>query len=70
MTITAPAPSPSPSFGLSRTIRLGIRRIGFELKQYFRAGDQVFFTFLFPTLMYMIFATIFTAAIGSVSGSL
>ena len=64
MTITAPAPSPSPSFGLSRTIRLGIRRIGFELKQYFRAGDQVFFTFLFPTLMYMIFATIFTGDIG------
>ncbi|MFB7251380.1 ABC transporter permease [Microbacterium sp. NPDC056234] len=60
MTITAPA----SSFGLPRTVRLGIRRIGFELRQYFRAGDQVFFTFLFPTLMYVLFATIFTGDIG------
>lgn len=51
-------------FGLLRTIRLGIRRIGFELRQYFRAGDQVFFTFLFPTVMYLIFATIFTGDVG------
>lgn len=58
-TTTAPA-----RFGLSRTIRLGVRRIGFELRQYFRAGDQVFFTFLFPTVMYLIFATIFTGDIG------
>ncbi|WP_460798547.1 ABC transporter permease [Microbacterium sp. GXF0217] len=64
MTITASAPTPAPAFGLSRTIRLGIRRIGFELRQYFRAGDQVFFTFLFPTLMYVVFATIFTGDIG------
>lgn len=60
MTITAPA----PSFGPVRTVRLGIRRIAFELRQYFRAGDQVFFTFLFPTLMYVLFATIFTGDIG------
>nr|WP_201468732.1 ABC transporter permease [Microbacterium hydrocarbonoxydans] len=51
-------------FGLPRTIRLGVRRIGFELRQYFRAGDQVFFTFLFPTVMYLIFATIFTGDVG------
>lgn len=51
-------------FGLARTIRLGVRRIPFELRQYFRASDQVFFTFLFPTLMYLIFATIFTGDIG------
>lgn len=54
----------SPRFGLARTVRLGLRRIGFELRQYFRAGDQVFFTFLFPTVMYLIFATIFTGDIG------
>ncbi|MFJ4173075.1 ABC transporter permease [Microbacterium sp. NPDC089696] len=52
------------TFGPARTVRLGIRRIGFELRQYFRAGDQVFFTFLFPTVMYLIFATIFTGDIG------
>jgi ABC-2 type transport system permease protein len=51
-------------FGIARTVRLGVRRIPFELRQYFRAGDQVFFTFLFPTLMYVVFATIFTGDIG------
>lgn len=63
MNATALAPAPT-NFGLTRTLRLGIRRIGFELRQYFRAGDQVFFTFLFPTLMYLVFATIFTGDIG------
>ncbi|MFJ2543472.1 ABC transporter permease [Microbacterium sp. NPDC087589] len=58
-TTTAPT-----RFGLPRTVRLGVRRIGFELRQYFRAGDQVFFTFLFPTVMYLIFATIFTGDVG------
>lgn len=57
----APAP---PRFGIARTVRLGVRRIRFELRQYFRAGDQVFFTFLFPTLMYVVFATIFTGDLG------
>lgn len=54
----------APRFGVARTVRLGLRRIAFELRQYFRAGDQVFFTFLFPTLMYVVFATIFTGDIG------
>lgn len=54
----------SARFGVARTVRLGLRRIGFELRQYFRAGDQVFFTFLFPTVMYLIFATVFTGDIG------
>jgi ABC-2 type transport system permease protein len=57
------APSPT-RFGIARTVRLGVRRIRFELRQYFRAGDQVFFTFLFPTLMYVVFATIFTGDVG------
>ncbi|MEV4736328.1 MULTISPECIES: ABC transporter permease [unclassified Microbacterium] len=61
--MTAATPQIS-TFGPARTVRLGIRRIGFELRQYFRAGDQVFFTFLFPTVMYLIFATIFTGDIG------
>lgn len=56
--------TPTVRFGIARTVRLGIRRILFELRQYFRAGDQVFFTFLFPTLMYVVFATIFTGDIG------
>lgn len=49
-----------PSFSPLRTISLGIRRIPLELKMYFRAGDQVFFTFLFPTLLYSLFATVFS----------
>ena len=61
MTAIAPA---STAFGPTRTVRLGLRRIGFELRQYFRAGDQVFFTFLFPSRMYVVFATIFTGDIG------
>lgn len=65
MTTIAPTrPTGSVSFGLGRSIRLGLRRIRFELRQYFRAGDQVFFTFLFPTLMYVLFATIFTGDVG------
>nr|WP_314845536.1 ABC transporter permease [uncultured Microbacterium sp.] len=64
MTTATPTRPPVPRFGIARTVRLGVRRIGFELRQYFRAGDQVFFTFLFPTVMYLIFATIFTGDIG------
>ncbi|GAB2528118.1 ABC transporter permease [Paramicrobacterium agarici] len=48
-----------PVFSPTRTLRLGIRRISLELKTYFRAGDQVFFTFLFPTLIYSLFAAVF-----------
>ena len=47
---------------LPRTIRLGISRIGYELKVYFRQGDSVFFTFLFPILMLSVFAVAFSNA--------
>lgn len=49
-----------PVLPAGRTLRLGVRRVGIELKMYFRAGDQVFFTFLFPTLIYSLFATVFS----------
>jgi ABC-2 type transport system permease protein len=45
-----------------RTIRLGFSRIGYELKVYFRQGDSVFFTFLFPILMLSVFAVAFSNA--------
>lgn len=45
---------------LGRTIRLGVSRIGYELKVYSRQGDSVFFTFLFPILMLSIFAVSFS----------
>ena len=42
-----------------RVLHHGLHRIRFELLAYFRAPEQVFFTFLFPVLMYLLFATIF-----------
>ena len=46
--------------GPTRTVRLGLARIRYEVRLYFRAGDAVFFTFLFPALMLLIFSTAFS----------
>jgi ABC-2 type transport system permease protein len=43
---------------IGRTARLGFSRIGYEVRSYFRRGDGVFFTFLFP----LVFLTIFSVA--------
>lgn len=43
-----------------KTLQLGTFRIGYELKLYFRQGDSVFFTFLFPIVMLSIFAVAFS----------
>lgn len=51
------------SFGLGRTLRLGASRIGYEVRAYFRQGDSVFFTFLFP----LVFLTIFSVAFSETS---
>ncbi|WP_288025826.1 ABC transporter permease [Arthrobacter sp.] len=45
-----------------RTLRLGWSRIGYELRTYFRQGDSVFFTFLFPILMLSVFAVAFSTS--------
>lgn len=37
----------------------GLRRVRYELLGYFRAVDQVVFTFLFPILMLLLFGSIF-----------
>ena len=50
------APTPSLKFG--RTIGLGFSRIRYEVRAYFRQGDTIFFTFLFP----LVFLTIFSVA--------
>ena len=47
---------------LPRAIRLGLSRVGYELRVYFRQGDSVFFTFLFPILMLSVFAVAFSNA--------
>jgi len=43
-----------------KTLALGSRRVGYEVRQYFRQGDTVFFTFLFPLVMLTIFSTAFS----------
>jgi ABC-2 type transport system permease protein len=48
----------TPALPAGRTIRLGLGRIRYEVKGYFRQGDSVFFTFLFP----LVFLTIFSVA--------
>lgn len=48
-------------FDAGRTLRLGVRRIGFEVRSYFRQGDGVFFTFLFPVVLLLIFSVAFSA---------
>jgi ABC-2 type transport system permease protein len=49
-----------PSLPAGRTIRLGVSRIGYEVMTYFRQGDTIFFTFLFPVLMLGIFSVAFS----------
>lgn len=44
-----------------RTLTHSASRIGYEVRAYFRAPEQVFFVFLFPVLMYALFGTIFSA---------
>ncbi|PYG99619.1 ABC transporter [Arthrobacter stackebrandtii] len=43
-------------------MQLGTSRIGYELRLYFRQGDSVFFTFLFPILMLSVFAVAFSTS--------
>ncbi len=46
--------------GTTRALRLGAVRIGYEVRAYFRQGDTVFFTFLFPVVMLTIFSVSFS----------
>lgn len=51
----------NPPLPAGRTIRIGVSRIGYEVKAYFRQGDSVFFTFLFPLVFLTIFSVAFSA---------
>jgi ABC-2 type transport system permease protein len=59
MTTTALTTTPLPA---GRTLKLGLSRIRYEITGYFRQGDTVFFTFLFP----LVFLTIFSVAFSGV----
>lgn len=50
----------TPTLPAGRTLRLGLSRIAYEVRGYFRAGDSVFFTFLFPLVMLTIFSVAFS----------
>ncbi len=50
----------SPALPFGRTLRIGASRIGYEVRAYFRQGDSVFFTFLFPLVMLTIFSVAFS----------
>jgi ABC-2 type transport system permease protein len=60
----ARARSASHAVGASlvSALRLGGLRIGYEVRAYFRQGDTVFFTFLFPVVMLTIFSVSFSQA--------
>ena len=49
-----------PRLPAGRSVRLGASRIANEVRGYFRQGDSVFFTFLFPLVMLTIFSTAFS----------
>ncbi len=56
------APPMAPGAGTARLpglVQLSVSRAVIELKQFFRASDAVFFTFLLPVLFVVIFSTVF-----------
>ena len=54
--------SQATGFGPARTLRLGFGRVRWEVRQYFRERDTVFFTFLFPTVIFLVFAAAFSSS--------
>ena len=58
MSTTSTAPTFTSDPG--RTLRLGVSRVRYEVMTYFRQGDSVFFTFLFPLVMLTIFSVAFS----------
>jgi ABC-2 type transport system permease protein len=41
-------------------VKLGVSRVRYEIKTYFRQGDTLIFTFLFPVIMVAIFSVAFS----------
>jgi ABC-2 type transport system permease protein len=59
--MTASVDTGIPALPAGRTLRLGMRRVGYEVMTYFREGDTIFFTFLFPVVMLGIFSVAFSS---------
>ncbi|MCU1417094.1 MAG: transporter [Schumannella sp.] len=54
---------------VSRIVPNGLSRIRYEVTTYFRQGDSVFFTFLFPLVMLTIFSVAFSETSFGAPGS-
>ncbi|MCY7289079.1 MAG: ABC transporter permease [Cryobacterium sp.] len=52
----------SPPTGPGQLLRVGLSRVGYETRIYFRSADSIFFTFLFPFIMLVIFTAAFGAS--------
>jgi len=59
--IAQPTRSTARSMPRRNLFAVGVQRIRFELLQYFRSGDALFFTFLFPIFMLGLFSVAFGA---------
>jgi len=59
--MTVPTTASARGAAIPGVVRTGIHRTRFEVLQYFRAGDTVFFTFLFPVFMLALFSVAFGA---------
>jgi ABC-2 type transport system permease protein len=64
MTAVRPAvsASPTPATALPGVVALGLHRIRYEVRGYFRQTDTIVFTFLFPLIMLTIFSVAFGSA--------
>lgn len=69
MSVATTVTPPTATTGRRRSILgLGLWRARFEVLQYFRSFDTLFFTFLFPVFMLALFSTIFGGD-GNVAGA-
>lgn len=53
---------------LPSTLKVGVSRIGYELKTYIRTPDALFFNFFFPIMMFIIFTVAFAGIESDSSG--
>ena len=59
---TTALPLPAVRTRRPSALKLGLSRAGYEIRGYFRLGDTLFFTFLFPVVMLAIFSVAFSGA--------
>jgi ABC-2 type transport system permease protein len=62
MTTTALPLASAASRRRPSALRVGLSRAAYEVRLYFRQGDSLFFTFLFPIVMLAIFSVAFSAS--------